>query len=91
MSNLGVEIPPQMRKPQRKYALLASAIWLAVSLPFFYLAYLYGNWPESVFIDWRGWVFALVAIACVLMATVVPPRYRIAIVGTQLHGWGDLQ
>lgn len=91
MSNLGVEVPPRMRQPPRSYALLASALWLAVSLPFFYLACLYGNWPKSVFADWRGWVFADVAIVCVLMAVVVPARYRIAVVGTRLHGWGDLQ
>jgi hypothetical protein len=90
MANLGVKVPPLMRDPPRAYALVASVIWLAVSAPFIYLAYLYRNWPGSVFADWRGWIFALAALACVLMATVVPPKYRIAVVGTQLRGWRRL-
>ena len=42
------------------------------------------DWPTSVFADWRGWIFALTSLGGVLMATVVPPRYRVAIVGTRL-------
>lgn len=90
MKDLGVKVPPLMKEPPRAYALIASGLWAAVSLPFFFLAYLYWNWPESVFADWRGWVFGLVAVACVLMATIVPARYRVAIVGTKLRGWGRL-
>ena len=88
MKNLGVEVSEPMRSPPRSYALIASAIWLAASLPFLYLSYLYSNWPSELFISWRGWVFATVAIACVLMATVVPPRYRLAIAGTKVRWWG---
>jgi hypothetical protein len=86
VKHLGVRVPPLMSEPPRVYAALASAIWILVSLPFTYLAYLYWNWPESVFAEWRGWIFGSVALACVLMATVVPPRYRVAIVGTKLRG-----
>ena len=68
MTHLGVKIPPLIHKPPRAYVILARVVWLTVSLPFFYLAYLYWNWPQSLFIQWRGWVFALVAIECVLMA-----------------------
>jgi hypothetical protein len=88
MKHLGVSVPPLMRAPSRAFSVIASAIWIVVSLPFFYLAYLYWNWPQSVFIDWRGWVFGSVAVACILMATIVPPRYRVAVVGTKLRGWG---
>lgn len=88
MTDLGVEVPPRVGNPPRTHAILASAIWLAVSLPFCYLAYLYRDWPTSFFVSWRGWVFALVALACVLMATIVPARYRISIVGTRLRWWG---
>lgn len=89
MTDLGVMVPPPARNPPRSHAMIASAIWLAVSAPFFYLAYLYSGWPAAAwFVSWRGWVFAAVAVACVLMATVVPARYRIAIVGTRLRGWG---
>ncbi len=35
MSHLGVNVPAPMRDPPRLYARLASAIWLAVSAPFF--------------------------------------------------------
>lgn len=87
MSTFGVDAPPEMRDPPRSYALLASAIWLVAASPFAYLAYLYWNWPESVFADWRGWIFAATSLACALLATVVPPKYRIAIVGAKLHGW----
>lgn len=90
MVKLGVVVPPMMRNPPRAYALIASAIWLAVSLPFLYLAHLSWNWPESVFADWRGWVYSSLAVACLLMATVVPPRYRITVVGTGLRGWRRL-
>jgi hypothetical protein len=90
MSHLGVNVPTPMRDPPRRYARIASVIWLAVSVPFFVLAYLYWNWPQSMFVSWRGWVFAAVAVACVLMATVAPPRWRIAVVGTRLRGWGRL-
>ncbi len=90
MSDLGVNVPSAMRDPPRAYARIASAIWLAVSAPFFVLASLYWNWPLSVFMSWRGWVFAAVAVACVLMATVAPPRWRIAIVGTKVRWWGRL-
>jgi hypothetical protein len=69
---------------------LASVIWLLVSLPFFYLAFLYWYWLQSVFANWRGWIFAACASACVLVATVVPPRYRLAIVGTRVRGWNRL-
>jgi hypothetical protein len=88
MSDLGVNVPSPMREPPRAYARIASAIWLAVSVPFFVLASLYWNWPQSVFVSWRGWVFAAVAVVCVLMATFAPPRWRIAIVGTKLRWWG---
>lgn len=90
MKDLGVRVPPLMKEPPRAFAVIASAIWTVVSLPFFYLASLYWNWPESVFVEWRGWVFGLVASVCVLMATIVPPRYRVAIVGTKVRGWGRL-
>ncbi len=90
MVKLGVVVPPLMRDPPRVYALIASAIWLAVSLPFFFLSYLYWNWPDSVFTDWRGWVYSFAAMACVLMATIVPPRYRIALVGSKLRRWRRL-
>ena len=72
-----------MANPPRSFAIIASVIWIAVALPFFYLAYLHRNWPAGWFVDWRGWVFFPVAILAVLMATVVPPRYRIAIVATR--------
>lgn len=86
--SLGVDVPPVRRAPSRAVVRIATAIWLAVAVPFAYLAGLYWNWPVSVFTDWRGWVFAAAALACVLLATLVPPRYRVAIVGTRLHGWG---
>jgi hypothetical protein len=85
--DLGVEVPPLPRNPPRVLALIASAIWLLVSLPFFYLAYLYWNWPQSLFSHWRGWIFAAAALACIAMATLVPPRYRIAVAGTRLRAW----
>ena len=84
MSTFGVDVPPTTREPSRAYTVLASAVWLAVALPFGYLGIAYWNWPTSVFADWRGWIFALTSLGCVLMATVVPPRYRVAIVGTKL-------
>jgi hypothetical protein len=88
MTDLGVNVPPPLAEPPRAYVRIASAIWLCVSLLFFTLASLYWNWPQSVFAQWRGWVFAAVAASCVLMATVVPPRYRLAIVGTRVRWWG---
>ena len=88
--SLGIEVPAPMRAPSRVHALVASAIWLLVSLPFFYLASVYWGWPQSLFIDWRGWVFLLVALACVLAATVVPPRCRVAVVGTKVKAWARL-
>jgi hypothetical protein len=90
MSPLGVNVPASMRDPPRLYARIASAIWLAAAVPFFVLAYLHSNWPQSMFVSWRGWIFAAVGVACVLMATVAPPRWRIAVVGTRLRGWGRL-
>lgn len=90
MSKLGVKVSDPMKRPPRSYAIVASTVWLVVSLPFFYLSYLYWNGPVEFFTHWRGWVFAAVAVACVLMATVVPPRYRLAILGTKLRGWGSL-
>ena len=90
MSHLGVNVPAPMCDPPRLYARIASVIWLAVSMLFFVLAYLYSNWPQSMFVSWRGWVFAAVALACVLMAAVAPPRWRIAVVGTRVRGWGRL-
>jgi len=90
MAHLGIEIPPPMRAPSRAQAFVASAIWLLASLPFFYLASLYWSWPAGLFTQWRGWVFSLVALACLLAATVVPPRYRVAIVGTKVIAWGRL-
>jgi hypothetical protein len=88
MTHLGVKVPPLIKEVPRAYAILASAIWLLVSLPFFYLAYLYWNWPQSLFIQWRGWVFALAALGCVVMATIVPAKYRLGVVGTKVLGWG---
>ncbi len=79
-----------MANPPRSFAIIASVIWIVVAVPFFYLAYLHRNRPASWFVDWRGWVFFTVAVLAVLMATVVPPRYRIAIVATRLRGWGRL-
>ena len=90
MSHLGVNVPAPMRDPPRLYARIASVIWLAVSMLFFVLAYLYWNWPQSMFVSWRGWVFAAVALACVLMATVAPPQWRIAVLGTRVRGWARL-
>ena len=51
MSRLGVEIPAAMGKPQRSHFLLASIVWLAISLPFFRLAYLYRNWRNCLFVE----------------------------------------
>jgi hypothetical protein len=90
MSDLGIDIPPLPREPSRAHAFIASGIWLIVSLPFFYLASPYWSWPASVFSGWRGWVFGIVATACVLMAVVVPPRHRVAIVGTRVRAWARL-
>ena len=89
-NDLGVEVPTLMSEPPRIYSILASIIWIIVSLPFFYLAYQYRNWPDSVFVNWRGWIFAATACCCILMATVVPARYRIAIVGTRLRTWNKM-
>lgn len=86
--SLGVDVPAMKREPSRAMVRIATAIWIAVAVPFGYLAGLYWNWPASVFSDWRGWVFAAAAVACVLLATVVPARYRVAIVGTRVSGWG---
>ncbi len=88
MTDLGVDVPPPLTAPTRAQARLASAIWCCVSLPFFYLSAVYWNWPQSVFVQWRGWVFAAAAAGCVLVATVVPPRYRLAIVGARVRWWG---
>ena len=86
--SLGVEVPPLPRNPSRALGRIASAIWLAVAVPFAYAASLYWAWPAGVFADWRGWVFTCASVVCVLMATVVPRPYRVAICGTRLHGWG---
>jgi hypothetical protein len=88
MTDLGVNVPPPLSEPPRAWARIASAIWFCVSLPFLYLAGRYWNWPQAMFTDWRGWVFAAAAASCVLMAMVVPPRYRLAIVGTRVRWWG---
>ncbi|MGH8616942.1 MAG: hypothetical protein ACREUW_04575 [Burkholderiales bacterium] len=87
MTDPGVEVPPPLDEPPRAWVIIASVIRLGVSLPFFYLAYLYWHW-QAVFADWRGWVFAATAAVCVLMATVVPPRHRLAIVRTRVRWWG---
>jgi hypothetical protein len=90
MTDLGVKIPPLMAKVPRAYAILASVIWLVVALPFCYLAYVYWDWPQSLFSQWRGWVFALAGLGCIAIATIVPPRYRVAILGTKLRAWARL-
>jgi hypothetical protein len=90
MTNLGVRIPPLVGKPPRSHTLIATFIWAMVALPFLYLASLYWNWPASVFSQWRGWVFALTGLACVLMATIAPAKYCVAIAGTRVRAWARL-
>jgi hypothetical protein len=88
--SLGVEIPPLAGYPSKAAGYIASLTWLVVSLPFMYLAYEYWNSPQSIFVQWRGWVFALVAAACIAMAALAPPRYRVAIVGTRVRAWARI-
>jgi len=90
MTDIGVTVPPLIREPTRAQAAIGSGVWFVVSLPFGYLASLYWNWPASVFLQWRGWVFAAAALACLVMATVVPVKFRLAILGTRVRGWADL-
>ncbi len=90
MKLFDVKVPPLIREPTRAHAVVGSLVWVAVSLPFCYLASLYWNWPEAVFVNWRGWIFALAALACLLMATVVPVKYRLAILGTRVLAWAHL-
>jgi hypothetical protein len=90
MTNLGVKVPQLVGKPPRSHTIIATLIWTMVAPPFLYLASLYWNWPASVFSQWRGWVFALAALACLLMATIAPTKYRVAIVGTRVRAWGRL-
>ncbi len=87
MTNLGVDVPSPIARPSRAIATLASAIWLTVSVPFFYLAYLYCNWPPTSPVNWRGWIFAAVAMACVVIALAAPPRYRVALTGIKVRWW----
>jgi hypothetical protein len=90
MTNLGVTVPPLVGKPPRSHTVIATFIWTMVALPFLYLASLYWNWPASVFSQWRGWVFGLTALACLLIATIAPTKYRVAIVGTRVRAWAHL-
>lgn len=87
MTNLGVDVDSSITPPSRALAMLASAIWLAVSVPFFYAAYLYSTWPPTGLANWRGWIFAAVAAGCAVTAILVPPRYRVAIAGTKVRWW----
>ena len=90
MGHLGIDVPALGREPPRSYARVASAIWLGLAVPFFVLAWLHADWRHAPFAQWRGWVFGAAALGCVLMATVVPPRYRLALVGTRVRAWGPL-
>jgi hypothetical protein len=90
MTNLGITIPSLAGNPPRSHTLIATFIRAMVALPFLYLASLYWNWLASVFSQWRGWVFAPAALACLLMATIAPAKYCVAIVGTRLRAWADL-
>ena len=90
MTNLGVKVPPLVSNPPPSYTMIATFIWGMVSLPFFYLAYLYWDWPHSLFTQWRGWVFAAAALGSALMAIIVPARYRLAIAGTKVLAWARL-
>lgn len=90
MTNLGIKVAPLAFKPPRSHAAIAAFIWAMVGLPFWYLASLYWNWPASVFSQRRGWVFALAALACLLMATIAPAKYCVAIAGTRVRAWARL-
>jgi uncharacterized membrane protein YbhN (UPF0104 family) len=79
---LGVELPPPLRAPPRSLARLASAIWLAVALPFVLLAVLDGALPDPrAAASWRGLAALAVVAGCALLAFAVPPRWRIAWAG----------
>ena len=91
MSNLGVDVARAIKPPSRAYSMLATVIWLATSVPFFYLAYLYARWPPFGLENWRGWIFAIVGAGCVVIAIVIPPRHRLAITGTNVRWWARLR
>ena len=91
MTNFGVDVPKPVEPPTRAFTIIASAIWLAVSVPFFYLAHLYTNWPLLGLENWRACIFAIVATGCVVVAIVIPPRYRMALTGTNVRWWARLR
>ena len=79
---LGVELPPPLRAPPRSLARLASAIWLAVALPFAVLAALDGALPDPrAATSWRGLAALAVVVGCAALAFAVPPRWRIGLAG----------
>jgi hypothetical protein len=83
-SDLGAPASP----PAPALAHLASALWLALALPFALLALLYWQgWPAG-FGSWRGTASAVVAGGCVLMAIVAPARLRVRMIGLQHRWWG---
>ncbi len=91
MIDLGVEVPPLAGKPPRSHTVIATFIWVMVALPFLYLALpSIGTGPRRYFPNGAAGYFGLTALACLLIATIAPTKYRVAIVGARVRAWGDL-